>query len=903
MKTQLKQKILSCAVVVLILAVCAAAGMKIQSSSIEFRQREVVNILHYYSENILLQMQGSLNEASALAQMAPVVENRGDGWFEKAAESLLQREEIRYICLIEGDTVTAALPKAQFGGLVGRNLKDFSYIYTLTKVVKELVVEGPVVLDFDPEEREVFLFLQPFVEDNAYLGEVGVALDRDYVLNQLGLTYLSERGYDYELWRVNPQNGDKEVVAASRQGVDFSHAAKTDFNLPTQWNLSIQPVDGWISTSQSIRNFFACGVAAILLILLAFSLRKTFRQGKILKQQSFRDAQSGMYNYKGFVDQLNHWLPGNGESVQLFYFIMEGYNRISQQIGPDEEEAFLRDIPRRLKEYIQSPYIAGHLGGGNFVIAVREDMDEGQRESFAKGLALEFLLKIQINGRKSFTTTRYQSAQCKLGSGGAEEEVKAIVHAYFDRMWVESPVRALTEKCRRLIDGESDVSFDEYADLDMMELSKTFNQYRKKVEQLAYSDPVFNVGNRSKFVRDVNTLISYDKRRQFTIFCVDICSFSQFNELFSTEIADQIISQVLHRLERPFGAYRYRINGDVFLGISLSDELAEPFAQRLQNLCSTPIVVDDVPYTIQVRVAACRYPEHGDSPNVLLDRIQSAMRFSKAQDRKMIVYNGELTRLIRTEADILHQLKSAIQRRTMEVWYQPMMNLKTGRFIAVEALGRLPDGKGGYFPADQVISLAEREGMMEQLGDYVLECACRLMCDRGEELGLSHMGVNVSVQQLLVGNSADHLLNIIRTSGAKPEQVTLEITEGILIRSIEKTAATLEQLRRENLRIALDDFGEGYSSLNYLSNLPADVIKIASSLTGQICSNPKQYALLRAIVEMAKINSMTVVVEGVETEEVQQMIAASGVEYIQGYYFARPMSEEALIDFLRKSNA
>lgn len=172
------------------------------------------------------------------------------------------------------------------------------------------------------------------------------------------------------------------------------------------------------------------------------------------------------------------------------------------------------------------------------------------------------------------------------------------------------------------------------------------------------------------------------------------------------------------------------------------------------------------------------------------------------------------------------------------------------------------------------------------------------MDEYGQALGLRRIGVNISVQQLLVGNSAEHLLGLIRSTGVDPELVTLEITESILIQSIDQAAQALGELRKAGLHIALDDFGVGYSSLNYLSNLPVDIIKIDRSLTRQILTDRKQNALLHSIVEMASINELMVVAEGVETQAEQQAIAQSGVHYIQGYYYARPMPGEALSRFL-----
>lgn len=893
---------LSCFIIIFsVFFVAVGSVFWIRKAAVGIRQREAENILYYYREKILLQMQGTVNEASSLAQTVYAsmsLEAEVPEWLASASESLLQRAEVIMVCLFEGDTLTHILPEERFGDLAGRDLSDFSYIYTMSKVVKNLVVEGPVVLENGPEGQEVFLFLQPIVKEDVYLGQVAVALDRDYVLKQLGLEDLYTQGYDYELWRVEPQNGNKEVVASSDEEMDFSQAQKTVFHLPTQWTLSIQPVSGWLSGGQRLRMVLLCVLLQVFLTAFIFLLRRMVRQKRILSKVDNVDQVTGFYNRKGFTQALDGWLQSGASPVILFFFSIEGYAQAARLIGPAKEEQYLQSIPIRLNEYIHSPFLAGRLDEGSYIVALREEMNEQSCDGFARGLSLELMLQVRINGEKKFLMARHQYICCEQEEIGAAELVSQLIQAYYDRMSKESPVRMLTEKCRQLIEGKNDVTFDEYTDLEMMELSKTFNRYRKQVEQLAYSDPVFAAGNRPKFLRDTNMLIEYDKKRRFALYCVDICSFSQYNELFSADIGDEILHEALRRLSRPFGSYLYRINGDVFLGVSLSNEPEASFAGRLQSMFDEPVTVGNLSFSLKVRIAVCMYPEHGKTPGALLDHIQSALRFAKEADQAIAVYNGLLDEMIRTEADILRRLKKAIRQKSLEVWYQPIMLLSENQYSAAEALVRLPDGRGGYFSAGQVISLAERNGIAEELGDYVLLQACMFMYRCGRKSGLRRICINLSVQQLLVGNSADHLLKLICSAGIDPGAVTLEITESVLIQSIDQAAQALEKLRKAGVRIALDDFGVGYSSLNYLSNLPVDIIKIDRSLTRQILSNPKQCALLKSIVNMASINGLSVVAEGVETQEEQQEIAESRVDYIQGYFYARPMPEEELCLFL-----
>lgn len=199
MNVYMRRRLLAYVTVFLIFVFSLTMGMTIRQTLVEIRQKEATNLLYFYSENIMLQLQGTLNEAVTLAQTTHAVNNENNTWFKEAANTLLEREEVRYVCLFENDTMVSALPEESYGNQVGYDLKDFSYIYTLAKVVKDLVIEGPIILEGSAEQQEVFLFLQPIVEHDAYLGEVAVALDSEYVLKQFHFDYLSEQGYDYEL--------------------------------------------------------------------------------------------------------------------------------------------------------------------------------------------------------------------------------------------------------------------------------------------------------------------------------------------------------------------------------------------------------------------------------------------------------------------------------------------------------------------------------------------------------------------------------------------------------------------------------------------------------------------------------------------------------------------------------
>lgn len=215
---------------------------------------------------------------------------------------------------------------------------------------------------------------------------------------------------------------------------------------------------------------------------------------------------------------------------------------------------------------------------------------------------------------------------------------------------------------------------------------------------------------------------------------------------------------------------------------------------------------------------------------------------------------------------------------------------------------RLPHGNGGYVPAGQVIEIAEKNGLVGQVGEYVIHRACTFMMEKGKKLGIESMGINLSVQQLLVENSVPSIIGHIKKTGLDPKCITFEITETVLIQSIELAKGILDELSSYGVRIALDDFGIGYSSLNYLLNLPVNVLKFDRSMTKKSVDSEKQYALLKAMIQMADISQMDVVAEGVETKEEWKMLTSTSASYIQGFYYSKPLPEEKLMQFLRDNN-
>lgn len=414
-----------------ILFVClitVAAGVLIYKKYTVVQKDNANNLLKYYSETMVMKIQSYFNYTNELQYTI------SDSFkhlqpFQDSAEMLLKNDEILYISLFEGSIVRLALPSAFNSIEIGKELREFPYVYSLAKVLREPVVEGPTLIQ--GTDKEVFIFIQPIIREDSYLGEIVVVLDKDYVLEQIQLDQLYESGYEYELWRIEPQSGGKEMIARSN-ALDFSQAAKTDCYFPTQWNISIMPIDGWVTDKDSVLILLCCIAMASVLLGLMFSIIVIIRKRDKLKKINIMDFQSGLYSKEGFCYELNHWIKySHGCKFTLFYFVMEDYNRLSQMVGKEGEKKFLHNCFSAVSEYVKSRHMIGRVGESNFVIAVDEDMEELQKSDLAKGLSLKLIWKLQLENKKVFSRIGYEYVTCSSDDQSAEQLLQEVVASYF----------------------------------------------------------------------------------------------------------------------------------------------------------------------------------------------------------------------------------------------------------------------------------------------------------------------------------------------------------------------------------------------------------------------------------------------------------------------------------------
>lgn len=391
--------------IVFVIGTAVLVQSEIQSASVQKRQKEAQTALSFFYENLSVNFE-KLNYAKQLSYTDPYLDKDLTLFEQVALRLLAEYSAIEAIAYFEGDTLTAVYPKEEYGEVVGKELREFSYSYTLAKVIKDGVIEGPEQLGVN--QKEVFLFLYPMIEENEYKGEIAAALDRDYVISQMGLSFLKEAGYDYELWRVNSMGENKNVIAVSDSTIDFSDAVKFTFSLPAVWTLSIIPENGWFSVKQRVAVNVCCGAAALLVIALAILAWRITEQKRELCKAGYTEPDSGLYTVEGFCDFVDRRIGKRPQtSLCVLYVRLSNFRRLSGAASREEVLAYLGRIRGSIGENFPAGTLAARLGEEVIAVALFEDRESGAAEEMIEEFVLQLFWKRSMNGKKEFVNPEY----------------------------------------------------------------------------------------------------------------------------------------------------------------------------------------------------------------------------------------------------------------------------------------------------------------------------------------------------------------------------------------------------------------------------------------------------------------------------------------------------------------
>jgi len=381
-----------------------------------------------------------------------------------------------------------------------------------------------------------------------------------------------------------------------------------------------------------------------------------------------------------------------------------------------------------------------------------------------------------------------------------------------------------------------------------------------------------------------------------TLLMVDLDNFKRVNDLMGHHVGDELLSMVAQRLKKSVRASDTvaRMGGDEFVVLLDNSQSAEDvvkIANKIVDDVSTPFSVRGNLCSPTVSVGICTYPDHGQTAELLLRNADIAMYDAKAAGRNgHKVFDQALEAATRRSRELEANLRNALAFNEFELVYQPQVALKTGLVCGIEALLRWRSKKLGEVMPSDFIPLAEESGLIVPIGEWVLRTACRegFELQRQLERQLT-IAVNVSPRQFQSSVLPQVIKLALDESNLPPSSLELEVTENILIGDSQPQLATLEQIRSFGVKVSIDDFGTGFSSMSYILRFRVDQIKIDQSFVREMTSVPENRAVTFAVIAMAKSLKIPVIAEGVETERHRDLLFAKGCQAAQGYFYAKPV--------------
>lgn len=449
-------------------------------------------------------------------------------------------------------------------------------------------------------------------------------------------------------------------------------------------------------------------------------------------------------------------------------------------------------------------------------------------------------------------------------------------------------------------DDNNEVSLIVASFSDITERRHTEGELRR----LSNTDTLTGLPNRSYFQVSHSNLVR--KKVSHTLLLFDLDDFKKVNDSLGHEVGDELLCQVAERLMN-IGRKQdtlYRLGGDEF-GLLIEDStdinLIGNLGNQVNQKISEPYIIQQQEVVIGSSIGIVLYPHDGNTSQALLQKADMAMYHAKQRGGNCYqFFSQSMNENAVKRLQLENELRGALKADNICVYYQPKIEVNTGHIAGLEALARIERKDGTLISPADFIPLAEETGLIIPLGEAVLRQSCRDMKRFMRHPGApKSIAINLSARQFMQSSLALQIEEVLREEALHPRHVEFEITEGMVMNDPERAITMMENLSDMGVKLALDDFGTGYSSLSYLKRFPMNSLKVDKAFVDDITVNDKDRNMVASIIAMAHNLGLKVVAEGVETQAQLETLKSLKCEYIQGFYYAKPMPAEALIQFIK----
>ena len=515
------------------------------------------------------------------------------------------------------------------------------------------------------------------------------------------------------------------------------------------------------------------------------------------------------------------------------------------------------------------------------------------------------------------------------------------------RIYTMTPIKQLVSGAHRIAKGTLDEEVDVGSKDELGHLGKVFNQMMKtlqssikdkddalqtvqelnhyleervihrtreleslnqKLEKLALHDSLTNLPNRFCIQDKLNKMIVEAKRDNsyFTVIMMDLDRFKEINDTLGHDCGDQLLIEIGIRLKeilRP-SDFIGRLGGDEFAMLlpDTDEHGAKSVSEKIHNALEPSFYLSDMAFSISASIGIATYPKHGNSTSSILKSADVAMYYAKNHKLDHYVYNPGADSNSTDRLSLMGELRHAIQENQLELYFQPEVDLKTKRIIAVEALTRWNHSERGFIPPDEFIPMAEQSGLIRSMTYWVIKNAIK-QAETWRNMGIDiSISVNLSMQNLHDPDFALNLEALLKETEVLNKCFEFEVTESAIMNDPDYVVRVLNQIGALDVNIAIDDFGTGYSSLSQLKKLPVDTLKIDKSFVMDMAVDSDDEAIVHSIIDMAHTLGLNVIAEGVENGSVVKQLNDLSCDLIQGYYISRPLPARQITPLLKDLN-
>jgi diguanylate cyclase (GGDEF)-like protein len=416
-------------------------------------------------------------------------------------------------------------------------------------------------------------------------------------------------------------------------------------------------------------------------------------------------------------------------------------------------------------------------------------------------------------------------------------------------------------------------------------------------------DSLTGLPNRLAFTEEIERFEGGEQDGEHAVLVVDMLRFSRINESMGSLAGDELLITFARRLMSALraGDILARTGGNEFgilVALRRGIEDALTAAERIQEVMSSPFTISDLEIRVECAIGVALMQPWQDSEE-LFRNAQFAVKQAK-QSGKPEIYEPQVASLARRRFSIETELRRALEKDELKLFYQPLIDLKSGEVAGFEALARWTHEDRGEISPAEFIPVAEESGLILQLGRWAMDKAAQTLADwdrkAGEKLPL-YVGVNLSAIQIARDDIAGVVSSALKSAGLTGERLSLELTESAILQDPARATRVFDALKSLDATVAMDDFGTGYSNLAYLQRLPIDVLKIDKSFVSGMMVDPDAVAIVRAVLSLAEALGMSTTAEGIETVELATTLATLGCASGQGFYFAKPLEAQAALDY------